>query len=278
MDETIVAPNSPGPAVSKQPTANMSASAAGPNFPMGALLSSAMAAAADKEDDNAQSILEEHVSRIWDSSNGQTPSRSPGRHSPDRMDHSIRYPAPPGPSPNVSGTNLGVSHASHLAPPKGLSHNRRKGEKDPAPAGAQLSTASFDSGMGEDRSGVYYHEPENNRHKHVYHYHHHHHHIPKDSKGRTVLEHQAQSRSMQYYINPALRNHSDSFNTSGTSHGHTGHARDEPTSRGHSSRDRDTRKSSAKKVSDTSSNFDSGVSLAWDQTAIPNLHDPANEK
>ena len=36
-------------------------------------------------DDSAQSILDAHVSTVWDSSTGQTPSRSPGRHSPDRI-------------------------------------------------------------------------------------------------------------------------------------------------------------------------------------------------
>lgn len=38
-------------------------------------------------DDNAQSILEEHVSRVWESSNGPTPGmlHSPGLHTPNRQ-------------------------------------------------------------------------------------------------------------------------------------------------------------------------------------------------
>lgn len=287
---------------------------AGGAVPLDALLTSAMV---DLDgDDNAQSILEEHCSRVWDSSNGQTPSRSPGRHSPDR---SFRYPHPPGPSPNVSGTSL--LHQSHLSMPKSYSHHRRKAtDKDITGGGAGgggasavaggaaaaaaaaaggggalgggvaggppnpafLSTQSFDSGMGTESTGVYAaHDTE--RHKHVYHhYHHHHHHIPKDAKGArsqsaTHADHggDPQGRGGLHYPGTpaALRAHPDSAHGVGAAAGAPGGGGVYP----HTAKD--VRRSGVKKVSDSSSNLDSGVSVACDVIpSVPNLNDPTSEK
>ena len=73
-------------------------------------------------DDSAQSILDAHVSTVWDSSTGQTPSRSPGRHSPDRIiapayvDKSRSYLA------NTSSFNSNSSSKHH--------HSKRTRDKD----------------------------------------------------------------------------------------------------------------------------------------------------
>ena len=64
-------------------------------------------------EDNAQSILEDHMSRIWDSSAGPTPSRSPGLRTPDRNRHRHVYP-----SPSVSGVN--IANGLSLLPPKSV--------------------------------------------------------------------------------------------------------------------------------------------------------------
>ena len=205
----------------------------------------ATAIAEQEREDNAQSILEEHCSRIWESSAGQTPSRSPGRHSPERRDRdrsiSGRRPIA-GPSPNVSGIVFSKPH-----------HKRTK-DKD---SSHLMSTLSFDSGMGEDKSGVYAHDE--NHHKHVHHYHHHHH-ASKDSKSSKILELEAQQQSMQYYRDSRLRDH----------HATTPRGWDDSALRG---RSRDTKRSNTKKSLDASSNIDSGVSLRNEPTG-----NPTNEK
>ena len=264
---------------------------------MMALMATAMAEKEKQDEDNAQSILEEHCSRIWDSSAGQTPSRSPGRHSPERAagllagDRSFNSRrAMAGPSPNVSGLLLG--HRPY--------HKRTKDRLDTSSTSASHLTSmlSFDSGMGGDdkswtpsaaggasTSGngaantsmtsrqeqlesrlaapVPGSSGNTSSSKHVHH-HHHHHHI-KDPKlanlsTKQLLELEAQSRS--HYratsADPALR---DSFSRS----------YDETT--GSRSRSRDTKRSNVKKVSDTSSNIDSGVSVRYEPTG-----NPANEK
>lgn len=70
-------------------------------------------------DDNAQSILEEHVSRVWESSNGATPGtlHSPGLQTPNR--------------PVLAGRGLitvggGLSSKGHSGGPSKSSVNRTK--------------------------------------------------------------------------------------------------------------------------------------------------------
>ena len=130
-------------------------------------------AIAETQEDNAQSILEEHCSRIWDSSAGQTPSRSPGRHSLKSWSHDqersfARRVALSGPSLNLSGT---TNHKGH--------HHKRK-DKD----SHFMSTLLFDSGMGEDKS---------------YNIHYHHHHNKAAKCKQHFLEAEAQRRSMVLY-------------------------------------------------------------------------------
>jgi len=121
------------------------------------------------DEENADSILDEHCSRIWERSAGQTPSRSPGRsRSPERF----RKPLTP--------------HAGPASMPGTLHVKPGQGKKRTNPMSHSMS--SFDSGMGDDV---------NNKcvetHKH-YHHHHHHHHDKRKTKQR--LELQAQQHSM----------------------------------------------------------------------------------
>lgn len=222
---------------------------------MMALMSAVMAGKQGEEND-AQSILEEHCSRIWDSSAGQTPSRTPGRHSPERTsdrDRSLsgrRMIA--GPSPNVSGISL--SHKTN--------HIKRTKEKD-TPSHL-TSLLSFDSGMGEEKSGVFNRYSDSERlSKHVHH-HHHHHHNNKESKSSLNksqhMEVDPHNRSVGHYRAERAERSFSEFSRSW----------DESGSRG---RSKDTKRSNVKKISDTSSNIDSGVSVRYEPTG-----NPANEK
>lgn len=73
----------------------------------------------DSEDDNAQSILEEHVSRVWESSDGPTPGvvHSPGLQTPSR-------PAVAG--RGVMAASGGVSSKGHSSGTSKLLVNRTK--------------------------------------------------------------------------------------------------------------------------------------------------------
>ncbi|KAK2148999.1 hypothetical protein LSH36_472g02060 [Paralvinella palmiformis] len=219
-------------------------------------------------EDNAQSILEEHCSRVWDNSNGQTPSRSPGRHSPKSWSHdpnnSLRYPYAPGPSPNVS--------ASTLFPAHNKSHLRRK-DKD---ASALMTASSYDSGMGtDDKSGVYLRDSDMH-HKYVYHHHHHHHHMMKDAAKSRVPDPEVLSRSLQYQLSaPAMPNFSESYGSHRTYHMYNHNVWDEQS---RTPRPKDSKRSGTRKGVDSNSNIDSGVGIPCDANTVPNLHDPANEK
>ena len=202
-----------------------------------------------QDDENAQSILEEHCSRIWDSSEGQTPGHhSPKSWSPDR---SFRPPdfrsQLAGPSPNVSASSV-----------FNRSHHKRK-EKEPH----LTSLQSFDSGMGEDKSGVY--KDHNSK------YSSHHHYVPKDSKQKSLQDQEAALR--QYYH----RAQDTSLRSRADMHG-LNMSWDDQNLRG---RSREGKRTNTKKCSDTSSMIDSGVSVLYEPTnhpAMPNLHDPASEK
>ena len=142
--------------VSLAPTKGPNVSAIGN---LGALMATAMA---EQDEDNAQSILEEHVSRVWDNSAGQTPSRSPGR-SPDRRRAAAQIMSAA--SSNISGPSLLSRSLPHHPP----SHKSRK-DKD---LHFSTSMLSFDSGVGaEDKSSAVHMDPETFRHHHHYHHHH----------------------------------------------------------------------------------------------------------
>jgi len=70
-------------------------------------------------DDNAQSILEEHVSRVWESSNGPTPGteHSPGLRTPSRPVTAGR---------GVTTSSGGLSSKGHTSGLSKLSANRTK--------------------------------------------------------------------------------------------------------------------------------------------------------
>ncbi len=223
---------------------NVSSSSMG-SLQLNALMATAMAA--EQEDENAQSILEEHCSRIWDNSSSQTPSRSPGR-SPDRGHRRIPLM---GQTPNVAMM-------------------KKRKDKD-----THLSTLSFDSGVGEDKSGVYVDQDGQNN-KYVYH-HHHHHHVGKESKSKQqqIMEYEreaqreAQRRGMTYYTSdPMMRGHSQS----GHPEPHSGQTAWEEANTSTRGRSRDAKRSNAKKNSDSSSNIDSGVGLVYD------ISSPSKEK
>jgi len=194
------------------------------------------------DDLNAQSILDEHCSQVWDSSAGQSPGRaSPKSYSPDRSANRSRLMV--GPSPNVSA----ASYKGH--------HHKRK-DKD---AHYSMSMLSFDSGMGEEKTSVHC-DPESSRHIHHYY---HFHHMPKGQIG-------GQPRGMPYTTSePVLRSGMPM-----PSDIHSQHWEDTPTPRG---RSRDMRRSMAKKNSDSSSNIDSGVSLRFENPQ-PLPTDHTNEK
>jgi len=65
-------------------------------------------------DDNAQSILEEHVSRVWESSNGPTPGmvHSPGLHTPNHPVIASRGVMVAGGGVTSKGHSSGLSKSS----------------------------------------------------------------------------------------------------------------------------------------------------------------------
>nr|AMY99574.1 axin [Novocrania anomala] len=179
--------------------------------------------------DNDQSILEEHCSRIWDSSAGQTPSLSPGKHTPPRSKspdrghkRTIQPPAVPAGMPAVA--------------------YKQKVKRD-KPAD-KASVVSYDSGVSEGKS--YYVDPSQT--KHILHVHHHHH--SSRDKTRQQLEIEAQQRSMTPYMH-----------TRGVESTSSG----DPAVRGSRTRDGTSKRTGSKKGSDTASvSCDSGVSVLPD--------------
>lgn len=128
------------------------------------------------EHENANSILEEHCSRVWERSAQQTPSRSPGRHSPP----------PRSKSPEITRKVLSQTqpHSGASSMPGTLHmkplHSKKRTEF--------VSMSSFDSGVGEDKNCAL------ETHKHIHHHHHHHH--GRDRKSKHKLEMEAQQHSM----------------------------------------------------------------------------------
>ena len=238
-----------------------------------------MAAIGPGEDDNGQSILDDHVSRIWrDNSSGQTPSRSPpGRHSPDRPATAV-FPGLggrshiAGPSPNVSGvlhsSFTGVLNKSMGVVGSSSSSGHHKRSKDSANASASAghllaSLQSFDSGMGEDRSMLLGDGAGSSggqgdtHHKHIHHYHHHHHHISKDKMRH--LEHEVNKRGPGHMVSAPVLASFPYVETQGNQRSKEG-----------------SKRTGGKRASDANSNIDSGI---YDlPPAVPNLRDPANEK
>jgi hypothetical protein len=139
------------------------------------------------DEENADSILEEHCSRIWERSAQQTPSRSPGRHSPRSK------------SPDRFRKSLSQSHphSGTSSMPTTLHSKQLHKKRD------FYSTSSFDSGMVEDLNKCSV-----ETHKHIHHHHHHHHERGRKSKHK--LEQQAQQHSMMCWGDGTPRPHSSS--------------------------------------------------------------------
>ena len=230
-------------------------------------LSFLMYSVAQQEEDNAQSILEDHVSRIWDESSGQTPNLTPGRHSPDR----VRAAA-------AAAAAAAAGGIPPTYPPKASSsssHHKRSGAMQGGKDQHMLSLQSFDSGIvGSDdkqtavssaatfvdavaaaaASGST--DASQQHHKHIHHYHHHHHHIHKDSSsasGNKQLRSASSSADRHMLPGPPLSSYQPS-------------AKDKQR----------LAAAVAKRIPDNNSNIDSGI---YDlPTAMPNLSNPANEK
>ncbi|XP_074647561.1 axin-1-like [Tubulanus polymorphus] len=223
-----------------------------------ATLTSLMAAAEKDREDNAQSILEEHVSRIWDCSNGQTPSRSPGKHSPKSKspERAYRKLLTPG---YMAGVPKPGYHAS--------SSSKRK-DKD------YISLHSYDSGVSEPSGAIYDIAEPTTHYKHIHHHHHHHHAV------RDVIK----SSKQLYEVDAAQQcGISCCVDDAGNANLRTCPP-DSLSIPGYRDRSRESGKrvGSSKKVSDSSSNvYDSGVSVAYDRSPplpVPNMLNPNNEK
>lgn len=133
------------------------------------------------EEETAESILDQHCSRIWDSLQ-QTPSRSPGRQSPKTKSPERPSSRPKSKVQQQSALTAGVLSTSAAV---NTSYSRSsRAKKDPT------LSKSYDSGMGEETMLV-----RGETHRHIHH-HHHHHHREISSKQRLELE--AQQSSMIY--------------------------------------------------------------------------------
>ena len=183
------------PAVVLETSVGVPAAKADVSMPMEALLLSMT----DDQDENAQSILDDHCSRIWVNSSGQTPSRSPGRQSPDR---SLARANAPG--PNVSAVSAigdrSIGDRSYGTVPK--SHHKRRGDRSINNDSA-LSQDNSALLSEQDKTGVYY--AGEMHHKHVHH-HHYHHHATRDARGRSQsAEHHGSHKSTPHHTGPRTR-------------------------------------------------------------------------
>ncbi|XP_071128521.1 axin-1-like isoform X6 [Mytilus edulis] len=124
------------------------------------------------DEENADSILEEHCSRIWESSAQQTPSLSPGRHSPPNT-------KPKSPDRNKKMQSLPSASRT-------LHHKKRPDYH-----------SSFDSGMGDEKAIE--------THRHIHHHHHHHH----TKESRCKIESDAQKVYVGNDKGRGSRKHSD---------------------------------------------------------------------
>lgn len=121
------------------------------------------------EEENADSILEEHCSRIWDRSSHHSPTRSVGSTPPKSK------------SPERTRKGGSQSQSSgQIGPPKVPHHKKRQ---------EHLSVSSFDSGIDEKHQAV-------ETHKHIHHHHHHHH--TRDRRSKERLEMEAQNNIHRY--------------------------------------------------------------------------------
>lgn len=237
----------------------------------------------EAKDEDPQGILDEHFNRIWDSSSGQTPSRSPGRHSPDRnllSKSTMHYPSfslPGNKSVHLSDSSFNVTAKSHHLDSSGLgssvgapvskTHHRTKKDKQATDAGMSLS---FDANVTDS----FYEDPHFSTNKHsvqIHHHHHHHHHTTKDSAGKlraAAGDHLADPKA------PGMQRYPGGGPPGGVS---STVVYDDRIRAKELARQAATG-SAGKRMSDSTG--DSGVYLSvYDQPLrVPNMHDPSNEK
>lgn len=224
------------------------------------------------DEETAESILDQHCSRIWASSSHHTPSYSPpGRQSPpftgkspDRAHKDTRTrfkgasSGTPLPPPNGANTALGSGGASGVG---GRGYHRHHNKRDFGSA----ALSSCDSGIPDDRTGVVSCGSETHRHIH----HHHHHHHSRDSvdkKSRVEMEAQTSCGPLAWRADqPQTFVDFPPPSSSG----------DHSASRGRISTRSKAAPSGLRKGSETSSNMDSGVSGMY--TRDP-WHNPNGEK
>ena len=196
------------------------------------------------DEDNAQSILENHLSRVgWDESVGQTPTLTPGRHSPDRVQNpgagsssSMLHPGS-----NQRNQGSGALHHSLQAFDGGVEDNKQAFVTPALVAAAGAAASTLDS-----------------HHKHYHHHHHHHHHIHKDNKAlRTSQSGHMPPGTMAPYASTQGAKDSSSSKRATPLPGAT----------------------PSKRIPDNNSNIDSGIyDLPNANAPVPNFSHPANEK
>lgn len=197
------------------------------------------------EDENAEAILEEHCSRIWASSNHHTPSRSPGRHSPQSQS----------PERSAAVRKLSQTQPALVKPGHGRTTSHRKRDNREF-----ISSFSCDSGVGEEKASYLC---GTETHRHIHHHHHHHHPFsPRELTSSKWLEIEARY-SMDYWKEGASRSFSEYPR---------GAKKEEASAKG-----RKHAKGNGRKGSDASSNIDSGISMAESLPPI-NWSDPTSEK
>ncbi|XP_064623197.1 axin-1-like isoform X2 [Lineus longissimus] len=227
-----------------------------PSTDLTTLMAAAAANAMAEHEANAQSILEEHVSRIWDNSAHGTPSRSPGRHTPKSK------------SPERAYRKLLSPGYMACVPAPSYNKTYKRKDKDYA------SLLSYDSGVSEPSGHTFDNHDNCSSHcKHIHHHHHHHHIRDLKSKQHFEIEAQQCGFSACYVEEHSLRgaHPPDSLPLPGH---REGRARDS----GKRSSNNNSKKISADSMSNV---YDSGVSMAYDRSppmAVPNLTNPSNEK
>ncbi|PVD39047.1 hypothetical protein C0Q70_01674 [Pomacea canaliculata] len=199
------------------------------------------------EEETAESILDQHCSRIWASSH-HTPSRTPGRMSPHSKSPDRTF-ARPKAKVMQQTVNTAASAAAVAVLSVNTSFQRsyhRSNRREPTGL-----SKSFDSGVGDDKNPVVRGE----MHRHIHHHHHHHH--SRDISGKQRMELETQQINMAYW-------------------------REGSTCVDHSrGRTTNVKKNVVRKGSDASSNIDSGINMGFDRDSsrvVPNWNNPSSEK
>jgi hypothetical protein len=194
----------------------------------------------DMKDEDPQGILDNHFNRIFDST-GQTPSRSPGRHSPDR-----NILSKPLYNSFISQANKSLHHNeslldNSLGGNSSKLHHRKK-DKD---------SSLYENNVIDDRifDDSFSHLHNNSKHSLHIHHHHHHHGNVKDIKVHDQSLHSKPSAIQQGYRTTVVYN----------------------------DRNRAKQPSVGKRPSE--STMDTNVNV-YDQNSlrVPSVHDASNEK